>query len=553
MSAHYLDLDDLRRALADIRDAYRTNSKRAKRRPSCYTRIDRKNRVFKPLITGSTCDKSKPVQYMAHLPDDILHELCRNLRQADQIEALSALRLTCKSVVPIVNEYLFRTFHLDRTIGSVRRLIALSDTQLASHVREVKLDAEMVFAPLDHTQWSSAVSSFNNGTSYAEDSWWGRHAYEVALARERDAVSTPTALRIDRWRNYEAEIAEQQELNHVDVNELLRALQHVFRRLPLVIRVECMAYHGSKYVLPPTDPLDETVGLVRRKFLRSMALPRLVRPFSMAHRAGEDHFGAFYVAAVANASVAYSHKLEHLSFKGTSERAFCYLRTLGPNMVPRNMSLKSLLIRSFGERSLPSVVKAEIQSNMASLIWTAPNLQTLTLCVSPEPVFCGQPSFNVQSPSSPWILPQLEKLVLKQIIVHADQLRNVFEALAPTVRQVELANIELKHGSWIDVFDVLRSGTDYGCKISLQGVFVEGGHGAISFWVVGREVADNSLMSQLLEYIEKRSPRTPLRTLASGGSAAEWINASDRSLHYYPTTLDYLYARLADLVAILRG
>lgn len=530
------DLNDLRPVLASMHRADRSNSRRAPQRAPVDPRHGRKYRISKPLSQSGASSKNpkdpQPAQSWAHLPHDILHELCRTLRQSGQVETLSALRLTCKGFVPVVTEYLFRVVHLDRTMGSIRRLTALSKTRLAEHVREVHLDAEMVLEPLDHMQWPAAVKSFNRAIIPAEDYWWGRHAYEVALARQRDSDGLSTAARLKQWHNYQAILAEQRELNYVDNLELMRVLGQAFQRLPLVTRVECKAYHGSKYALSPTAPLEQSVSQVRRTFLQTMTLPRFIRPFSMTHRIRDDYLGAFYAFAVAHASMSYGRNLQHLSFTGTSEVAFYYLQSLP--VLSRCTSLKSLVVKPFSNGRPPKGLTAKTQFNLGNLIRAAPNLQALTIRASPTPLFCYERSSALKMPSSlpPWRLDQLENLVFKHITLHADELRTLLQGLPPTIRRMDLAGVQLKNGLWVNMFELMRNNISDDCKICFHHFLVEIGPINKLVWVVGQENSEGSLMNQLLAYIEKRSALAPLRTLEAGGSAGEWEDVSDESLRY---------------------
>lgn len=544
-SSLLLDLHDLRSALPDIRQADQANSPRATQRATGYTQINQKHLITKPPISTDASavapEEPQPAQSWAHLPHDILHELCRTLRHSGQVETLSALRLTCKTFVPVVTVYLFHTIHLDRTMASIQRLTALSDTHLAEYVREVNLDAEMMLEPRDHTQWSSTIDSLTNTTFPERDHWWGRSAYEVALARQRDLVGLSTTVHATRWRNYQELLLEQQDLDNIHPRRLQRVLRRAFGRLTNVTWVECKAYYGSKYVLLPTVPMEDSVKQVRQTFLRTMTMP----PFDpRRRRMGKDRFGAVYVAAVAYASLSSSPKLEHLSFIGTQEDAFHCLQTFLP--FPTCMSLKSLVISPFSRHSWWPGLSTEIQSCMASLIRTAPNLQALTICECPQATSCSPRCFDrkMPTPSLPWHLGQLENLVFKEMLVHAEDLRLLFQGLPPTMRRVELGDIELRHGLWVDMFEVMRDSTSGDCKFSMHGIFNEVGTTPTTVntdpvWVAGEEITIGSLMSQLLAYIEKRCLLSPLRTLEAGGSAEEWVDVSDESLRYV-TILDWL-------------
>lgn len=254
-----------------------------------YAAIDHEHRMSIPFLLGGTSKEPEPAPSSTCLPADVIHELCRILRDEDQIETLSALRLTSKGFVPVVNEYVFRTVHLDRTVGSISRFIDLSRIPMGERVREIKLDAAMVLESVDYAQWSSVVKTFKEASRPTEDdlwweeedessgeedwwseeeeswcwerkeTWWGRRSYEAALARERDSAGSSKAVRSDQWRNYQAEFLEQQELNEYDKLRLSTALNQIFQQLSGVITLECRAYHSFKFALQPVRAGKERV------------------------------------------------------------------------------------------------------------------------------------------------------------------------------------------------------------------------------------------------------------------------------------------------------
>ena len=184
------------------------------------------------------------------------------------------------------------------------------------------------------------------------------------------------------------------------------------------------------------------------------------------------------------------------------------------------------------------------QASLGHLIALAPKLQALTLCASPSPQSSNQRSFALGMPihSPSRRLSHLRKLILKHILLPSDELRSLFQGLTPAIREIQLADIEVASASWIDMFQVLRNSHNGGCKVSLQGVFVEGRRNfpadcslAADVWVVGTPLSEECLLKRLLAYIEKQCPRSPLRSVTVGGSFGEWRNISDYSLRYITT------------------
>lgn len=266
-----------------------------------------------------------------------------------------------------------------------------------------------------------------------------------------------------------------------------------------------------------------------------MALPCFIRPFSDEDRVKADRFGAYYVAAVAQASVSHSRNLEHLSLIGILEDVFYHLKSLPA--LSASTGLKGFLIGPFSYKKRQNQGTAKIQSNLGALIGTAPNLQELEISASVPPPLCNQSAFCPRMPTSilSWHLDQLESLTLKNISVRSASLRTMFKKLPSTVRQVELASIYLQDGFWVDIFEAMHKSINTSCKISLQGSLMETTPASLFShfaWVTGTRTTEDSVMSQLLDYIGKRRRDSPLRTVAAGGSINGWRRVSDDSLRY---------------------
>jgi hypothetical protein len=177
--------------------------------------------------------------HLLHLPNETLHAICKILyedaneyEEAETTHDLANLRLVCRGLQYIPEEYLFQSLLLDQFNPSVENLTSISNhPRLRTYVTDIYASIPPLIDEMTYDEWTAQVAAY--GT---RDLWPGNMignngvAYDRLLVQHRDSLSD--AHRDLCWRLLEQRLKKQRDAMRPSVAEHIATLRPMFANLP---------------------------------------------------------------------------------------------------------------------------------------------------------------------------------------------------------------------------------------------------------------------------------------------------------------------------------
>ena len=501
-----------------------------------------------------------PRCHLLRLANEILHSICNSLEEDNARTELSNLRLTCKALQFIPEEYLFRHVCLDSCFSSLESLQQLSQHhRISQYVFAVRVNIVFLTETLTHDEYNAKVASYGSlkpgqlrenvgndsaveetgaaatnievedeteSDEEAEEEWPPKTKYDKLLADERDSL-TPGELAVC-WDRCERTQLQQSKLKAMTMLELLDFLHPVFASLLNLTCFTCEGMGVGQYQWDSNG--NSKLKLSQR---RTLLPPVYGHEPDREEKDAVVKYSAACVAAILLAELPlYALRLSKIPWDTLLELSRFFISHIIMSALPE---LKRLEIAADAWGTFSDEDKAEGMAFVKGMLTLAPNLEKFNWRVGNHP-HCGVTYFDLPDRTFLSRSPKLRKLTISGIHLafSTAALQDFLTALPGHIRCLKLPHMSLPDGAWVDVFQLLH------VRLRLQKfVFVElVEHDPVSRdvrrWLVlhQEEPAQASLLERLVDYVTRKTVTPPLTPSALGGSPELWESKCDGSLLY---------------------
>lgn len=472
--------------------------------------------------------------HLLNLATETLHQICRCLKHNDDSDALANLRMTCRGLKSIPEEYLFDTIYLDRRFDSLQGLVQFSFHQhLRQYVTRVQVELEPVFERLSRVDWDDRVKSYGTGILKSNDDtdrWTGKPTYDEQLARERDALAEVGITKC--WERFKDGLSQQDKLKTYSVSGLMDILEPAFARFDDIQRFSCDALSLSKYALG----IDDSVGL-RKTPRETLTYPPLCCP----PNDDDQEYLVTYATVCINSLLQSGAALNYFGLLNVPWDVLVRISESwrSPASMPYLGDLCTLTLSTLCCEDINSSQKAKGMATVSQMLSQAEGLTEFDWLHGPETFglhpnlisyLCLPDAYELAAPS------QLHKVEISGVSCKFHELQNFLVGLPSTLPTLHLQSTTLENGYWVDIFDERHSTLVCLKNLDLGAPLFESDHWGSRFWVwepgLDRDKVQDCLLLRLQDYITQKTITAPLLSTAKVGSPDQWESVSDKSMAY---------------------
>jgi hypothetical protein len=515
-------------------------------------------------------DDTSPQQcHLLRLASETLHNICDILDYDRSRKELANLRLTCRALQFIPEEYFFRYIKLGSGFDSLMRLQRVSQHErIRGHVNSIRIEVNLIYPVMTRNQYDETIHTYSNiaakptgesgehggeshldngqaeGESSEEDHSSDdgdddddddddidddaengyTNEYSRLLAEERDSLSDEEIDR--RWDYYQERLGQENKLKQRTFDEIVNILAPSFALLPNLWRFTCTARSM------PQLRFNSEGDVVLHPAQRRTLLGPLEHHTPVA---GYDEFVLRYTSACVTSLLRSDAMLFSLSLESvpwdvlldTAEEWF--LAGLTGSLA--HLARLELCLRA--ERRLNDADLAQGLATMSNIVDVAIDLEKLEwLTVSGRDI-----TPNIFKLPRPYCLnasSKLRKLNLGgQISFTLEEFCSFIDDLPKTIRSLKLEYLRLINGRWVDIFKFLRE------QLSLDkfrlNTLVERDQTtqeAYCWIALESRASPNLLLAQLTDYVTRKISIPPLTPTTAGGTTKMWESKCDDSILY---------------------
>lgn len=492
-----------------------------------------------PSTTSAQCP-------LLRLASETIHQICKLLKGENDPESLANLRMTCRGLKSIPEEYLFDTVYLDRRFDSLQRLEDFSNHQhLRQYAKRVKVELELAYERLDRRQWNERVRSFGDGTlkktTRGSDEWLGETYYDAQLAQLRDSMSSSDVEKC--WDRFQHGVSQQEKLKGYSLSRLMDLMEPALFRFEHINSFSCWALCMSKYALRDDD------DMMLKSHRETLACPcqplghALGDPYDKA----EQEFRVIYATACIRSFLQSGAMPFGLSLFMAPWEVLANISEpwRSPASMPGLEHLFSLTVSPNSLEKFDRAQEAKAMATVSKMLSIAEDLVEFNWIDGPEAFGpWGMRSLDLPNINEPDSLGLLERLDLCGVSCGFHELRQFLTRFAGTLYHLELRSMALNDGYWVDMFHEIHSILGELSHVVLTGQLqemVDSTDHTYPLWELGLvKSTEECLLLRVQDYLAHKTSIPPLLSTTRGGSPAlwrseteaQWQSGADRSLIY---------------------